>query len=553
MFRIDGTKFKEMLAGGAKALELNRAAIDELNVFPVPDGDTGTNMSLTISSAIREVNTSDFFELDNVALAFSKGALKGARGNSGVITSQIFKGFAVELDSKMEMTPKEFASCLKKGTEIAYGAVTKPKEGTILTVVRVIAENASNLAKSKNITFEEFMLGVLEAGEDILQKTPQMLPVLAKAGVVDAGGRGLMTILEGMYCVLAEKPFKLLSGEESKAIQIPQSIDSEEHKEFDTLDNDYENISYQYCTEYFITHLKNEATNADIDKYRDYLMTIGDCVLVIGDIELVKTHVHTNNPDLALKQALKLGELDSIKIENMMEQHRKIVESKKVEVKEEPKKYAMISICSGSGMSNIFKDLLVDVVVEGGQTMNPSVYDILNAINSTKAKNIYIFPNNSNIILAANQAKELADANVYVIPTTSMPEGISAALVFSADETPENNYSNMVSAFENIKSAEVTHAVRSTRMNGFSVKDGDIIGINNKKIVACTQSVEETAMQTVASISEGAEMITLYYGENVEADDAERLVKEISNEYPDLEIACYFGGQPHYYYIISAE
>lgn len=548
---IDGTKYKEMLAGGAKALEINRPAIDELNVFPVPDGDTGTNMSLTMSSAIREVNTADTEELGEVALAFSKGALKGARGNSGVILSQIFKGFAVALDAKEELTLKDFAAGLKKGTEIAYGAVTKPKEGTILTVVRVMAETAVSAARSKNLSFEEFFKTVLDAGEQILQKTPEMLPVLAKAGVVDAGGRGLMTILDGFYRTLIGEELVRLDGESMKA--AVEVIDAEKLKSFETLDNDYENITFQYCTEFFITHLNKETTVSDIDKFRDYLMTIGDCVLVIGDIELVKTHVHTNNPDLALKSALKLGELDGVKIENMVEQHRKIVGEREEKKKEELKDFAMISICTGDGMAAIFKDLLVDVILEGGQTMNPSVYDILGAINEAKAKNVFVFPNNSNIIMAANQAKELADTNVYVVPTTCMPEGVAAALVFSPDSAAEDNFENMKSAIETVVSAEVTHAVRSTRMNGFSVKEGDIIGIHNKKIVAKSQSIEETTLVTADKISGEAEMLTLYYGEGVPEADAKRMVEKISAHNTNLEVAAYYGGQPHYYYIISAE
>ncbi|MEG2540784.1 MAG: DAK2 domain-containing protein [Clostridia bacterium] len=551
MIEIDGKIFKEMLAGGAKALDINRSTIDELNVFPVPDGDTGTNMSLTTSSAIREVNTSDKENLDEVALFFSKGALKGARGNSGVILSQIFKGFAVMLDTKATMNAKDFASCLKKGTEIAYGAVTKPKEGTILTVVRVMAETAITITKGKNMELEDFLKAVLQAGEEILAKTPEMLPVLAKAGVVDAGGRGFLTIMDGMYRTFVGDELILLNGDSVKvSVNEPKTASKIENT---TLDNDYEHITFQYCTEFFITHLKRETTESDVDKFRDYLMTIGDCVLVIGDLDLVKTHVHTNNPDLALKAALKYGELDGVKIENMAEQNRKIRGVAEDSKKEELKDFAMVSICSGEGMTNIFRDLLVDQTIEGGQTMNPSVYDILGAINNAKAKNVFVLPNNSNIILAANQAKELADTNVYVLPTTCMPEGIAAALVFSENVSADENFENMKNAANGVMSAEVTHAVRSTRMNGFTVKDGDIIGIYNKKIVAKSQSIAEATMMTVSKIVAKAEMLTLYYGENVTAEDANLMVERLTTEYPDLEIATYYGGQPHYFYIISAE
>lgn len=556
MNSINGTTFKEMLAGGVKALELNRALIDELNVFPVPDGDTGTNMSLTISTAMREVGLADTDELDKIALAFSKGALKGARGNSGVILSQIFKGFAVALDNKTELTAKDFAEAMKKGTEIAYGAVTKPKEGTILTVIRVASENAVKFAKGRNVDFVKFLSQVIEAGEQILAKTPEMLPVLAKAGVVDAGGRGLMTIFEGFYAVLTGEEIKMIKDDAVRPAALIVNANGTEATEEDVLVNDYDNITFQYCTEFFITHLNSTTTLSNIDKFRDYLMTIGDCVLVIGDLELVKTHVHTNHPDQALKAALKLGELDGVKIENMVEQNRKIKgenDSKKKTKREPEKDFAMVSICAGDGLSAIFKDLMVDVVLEGGQTMNPSVYDILGAINSAGGKNVYVLPNNPNIIFAAEQAKELADVNVYVIPTTCTPEGISAALAFSPDCTAEENYENMKGSFSGVKTVEVTHAVRNTRMNGFSVKEGDIIAISNKKIIAKSTSITEATLNSVRKVCADCDMVTLYYGEGVTENEAMHVAEVIQAEYPYLEVAAYYGGQPHYYYILSAE
>lgn len=556
MNSINGTTFKEMLAGGVKALELNRALIDELNVFPVPDGDTGTNMSLTISTAMREVGLADTDELDKIALAFSKGALKGARGNSGVILSQIFKGFAVALDNKTELTAKDFAEAMKKGTEIAYGAVTKPKEGTILTVIRVASENAVKFAKGRNVDFVKFLSQVIDAGEQILAKTPEMLPVLAKAGVVDAGGRGLMTIFEGFYAVLTGEEIKMIKDDAVRPAALIVNANGTEATEEDVLVNDYDNITFQYCTEFFITHLNSTTTLSNIDKFRDYLMTIGDCVLVIGDLELVKTHVHTNHPDQALKAALKLGELDGVKIENMVEQNRKIKgesDSKKKTKREPEKDFAMVSICAGDGLSAIFKDLMVDVVLEGGQTMNPSVYDILGAINSAGGKNVYVLPNNPNIIFAAEQAKELADVNAYVIPTTCTPEGISAALAFSPDCTAEENYENMKGSFSGVKTVEVTHAVRNTRMNGFSVKEGDIIAISNKKIIAKSTSITEATLNSVRKVCADCDMVTLYYGEGVTENEAMHVAEVIEAEYPNLEVAAYYGGQPHYYYILSAE
>ncbi|MDE7373252.1 MAG: DAK2 domain-containing protein [Clostridia bacterium] len=552
MMKIDGSKFKEMLAGGVRALELNRDTVDALNVFPVPDGDTGTNMSLTVASALREANACDSVHAGEIATAFSRGALKGARGNSGVITSQIFKGFSLALDGKTEITVKAFAECLKRGTEIAYSAVTKPKEGTILTVIRQMAETAASASRGKKVEMVDFLKKVIDAGEEILQKTPDMLPVLKKAGVVDAGGRGILTVFDGMYRTLAGLDLVLISGESVKIEQL-DSAQTASNKEFDTLENDYENITFQYCTEFFITHFKNDVTTATIDKFRNYLMTIGDCVLVIGDTDLVKTHVHTNNPDRALKAALNLGELDGVKIENMLEQYRKIhandAEKGEVELKEN----AVVSVCCGDGLAEIFKDLMVDVVVEGGQTMNPSVDAILTAITNAQAKNVYILPNNSNIILAANQAKELAKSNVFVIPTTNMPEGISAMLAYDIEADGVNNYDNMCATLGSTCVAEITHAVRNTRMNGFSVKEGDIIGIHNKKIVAKNQSVAQAAISTVKKIAQNKDMVTLYYGEGVSQEDAEALVASISNEISDIEVACYYGGQPHYFYIISAE
>lgn len=550
MNRIDGLKFKEMLAGGVKALEMNRTIVDELNVFPVPDGDTGTNMSLTLASAMREANACGSLLIDEIAMAFSKGALRGARGNSGVISSQIFRGFAVALEGKADLTPKTFAECLKKGTEIAYSAVTKPKEGTILTVVRVMAEEAAAASRGKKVEFDAFLKRVIDAGEDILQKTPDMLPVLKKAGVVDAGGRGLVTVFDGMYRTLVGEELVLISGGK---VEGNDFAEIKTVGEFDPLENDYEHITFQYCTEYFITHLKNEVTDAAIDKYRDYLTTIGDCVLVIGDTDLVKTHVHTNHPDRALKAALNLGELDGVKIENMLEQNRKIHANDKPEEEVELKDYAMVSICSGDGMANIFKDLMVDIIVEGGQTMNPSVDDILKAVNEANAKNVFILPNNSNIILAANQAKELAKAQVFVIPTTNMPQGISASLMFDADSTPEENYDNMCEAIKSVECAEITHAVRSTRMNRFSVKEGDIIGICDKKLVAKGSDVEQTTLDTIEKLAKGKDMLSVYFGQDVTQEEADSLMQKVADKFDWLETACYRGGQPHYYYILSAE
>ncbi len=547
MQAVNGSDFKKMVEGGVAALDLNRATIDELNVFPVPDGDTGTNMSLTINSALRGLNESSGTKLSELALDFSKGALRGARGNSGVITSQIMKGFAVALSEKEEMTAKDFAESLKQGTEIAYGAVTKPKEGTILTVVRVMAETAISITKKKTLEIEDFLQQILDSGEEILAQTPEMLPVLKKAGVVDAGGKGLLTIFYGFLSAL--------KGEKIELKQEPQKVKpAVENVSEDFYDNDYENITFAYCTEYFITNIKSKTTLSDIDTLRDSLMQIGDCVLVIGDLDLIKVHVHTNSPDKALKYALNLGELDSLKIENMLQQHRQIVAKREAEMPKEKKECGIVSICAGKGLADIFRDLGCDFVVEGGQTMNPSVYDILNAINKVYAKQVYVLPNNGNIILAAQQAKELADVNVCVIPSKTVPEGIAAMVAFDHTLDVNSNEKNMNNAVSTVITAEVTHAVRNTRMNGFAVKEGDIIGISDKKIVAVGQSVEDTVVDTVAaSKNDDIEMVTLYYGEEVKEEDAGKLIERLEELFPDMEFAVYFGGQPHYYYMISLE
>ena len=547
MQAVNGSDFKKMVEGGVAALDLNRSMIDELNVFPVPDGDTGTNMSLTINSALRGLNESSGTKLSELALDFSKGALRGARGNSGVITSQIMKGFAVALGEKEEMTAKDFAESLKQGTEIAYGAVTKPKEGTILTVIRVMAETAITITKKKTLEIEDFLQQILQAGEEILAQTPEMLPVLKKAGVVDAGGKGLLTIFYGFLSAL--------KGEKIELKQEPQKVKPAlENVSEDFFDNDYENITFAYCTEYFITNIKSKTTLSDIDTLRDSLMQIGDCVLVIGDLDLIKVHVHTNSPDKALKYALNLGELDSLKIENMLQQHRQIVAKREAEKPKEKKECGIVSICAGKGLADIFRDLGCDFVVEGGQTMNPSVYDILNAINKVNAKQVYVLPNNGNIILAAQQAKDLADVNVCVIPSKTVPEGIAAMVAFDHTAEVNTNEKNMNNAVSSVITAEVTHAVRNTRMNGFAVKEGDIIGISDKKIVAVGQSVDDTVVDTIcASKNDNIEMVTLYYGEDVSEETANGLLCRLEELFPDMEFAAYFGGQPHYYYMISLE
>lgn len=541
---LDSAKILEMIDGGYRYLKANKNTVDALNVFPVPDGDTGTNMSLTMASAVKEVRAVQTDDISDILTAYSRGALKGARGNSGVILSQIIKGLAVVLSDEKTITTKAFAKALGYAREVAYNAVTKPKEGTVLTVIRYMAENAPALA-SKNASFINFFDQLISKGEEILQKTPDMLPVLKQAGVVDAGGRGLLCVFQGYYNVLAgvEIPEEVAS-DESVVVPTP-TLDA-----FGNDEHDLENIKYAYCTEYFVINLKKHVTEEDVEKLRDKLMAIGDCVIVIGDVSLIKVHVHTNQPNKALYHALQLGELDKVKIENMLEQHRALVKAKE----ESKKEIGLISICAGDGIANIFKDLMIDEVIEGGQTMNPSVEDILNAVEKINSDNIIILPNNKNIIMAAEKVKELTQKKVYVVPTKEVAQGIRAAFAYDANKSVEENVSEMIASYEDLKCGEVTNAVRNTSLDGFDIKEGDIIGLDGKTIIADSKSVEETALAVVDKlVDEWSEVITLYYGEGVSKEETEKLVAKLKEKYEDFDIVSYYGGQPHYYYLISIE
>ena len=541
MKTIDINQLREMLIGGATLLEINKEYVDSLNVFPVPDGDTGTNMSMTMSSAVREIAELDTNEVDVLVNVFARGALKGARGNSGVILSQIIKGLSKVIGESKELTTKTFSKALAEATDVAYSAVTKPKEGTILTVIRYIAEQSKSVA-TRNSGFIAFFEGIIAKGEEILARTPDMLPVLKAAGVVDAGGKGLLFVLQGFYNVLAGVPM--------------ESINHDGDLAFDALDNfvgdihDLANIKYAYCTEFFVVNLKNSTTEEDIVILRDKLMTIGDCVIAIGDLSMVKVHVHTNEPNKALKYALKIGELDRIKIDNMLEENRELIKRKEAS----RKKIAMISICTGKGLSSIFKDLQVDTVIEGGQTMNPSVEDILNVIDRVNSNNVIVIPNNKNIILAAEQACELSSKNVRVVKTENVPEGIAAAIAFDEHADFDKTVDNMTEAFSEVAYGEITYDVRKTLMDGFDLEEGDIIGITGKKIVAKSSEVNDVVMSVLDSIvDEDKGVITLYYGEGVEEADANALKEELEAKYDDLDVEMYFGGQHHYYYMVSAE
>ncbi len=541
---INGTMFLNMMHSAAKNLENNRAQIDALNVFPVPDGDTGTNMSLTMQSAIKELDAVKGNFMADYASAASKGALKGARGNSGVILSQIIKGLCSVFKTVNEVDVRDFTKALKAATETAYKAVSKPKEGTILTVSRAISDAAQ---KCKKRDFEEYFEEFLAAGNVALEKTPELLPVLKKAGVVDAGGMGLLKVCEGM--LKAIKGEKVNASEVVEPVPVKMGSDEipHEHAELFNLGR----IEFGYCTEFFIINLKKKTTLADIDKLREYLNTIGDSVICIGDLEFIKVHVHTNNPGQALSKALQLGELDKVKIENMLEQNRALI--KQYEANRKP--MGMLAICSGKGMEEIFKDLAVDKVIEGGQTMNPSANDIADAAMAINADNVFVFPNNKNIILAAEQAKELVEnKKLYVIPTKNIPQGFSAAMVYMEDETPEQNMLKMLHAIDNVTVGQVTYAVRDTKIGRFSLKDGDIIGLDNSRILAKGKTVEETTLKLIESIKDKShESINLYYGCDVSEQSAEMLRLKVEEEYPDCDVEVYCGGQPIYYYIVSLE
>ena len=545
---INSTDFRKMVTSGARMLEINRAKVDALNVFPVPDGDTGTNMSLTMQSAINEMNACSSNRFEEICDAVSKGALRGARGNSGVITSQIFRGIcSVVRECKQGFDTKTFAKALEAGTKVAYNAVSKPKEGTILTVVRLMSEAAPKLA-GKNKDFVDFFNALIAVGDEALAQTPELLPVLKKAGVVDSGGVGLMTIMRGFLAAV--------SGEDIGTDDIPTDA-QQPKKEADFGDNsdiinlDLGEIEFAYCTEYCIIHLKQMTTLADIDRLKEKLMQIGDSVICIGDLELVKVHVHTNTPGIALSYALELGELDRIKIENMLEENRQL----KAKLEAEKKEMGMLAICSGEGLADIFKDLMCDRVIEGGQTMNPSAQDIAGAVQKINAANVFVFPNNSNIILAAEQAKDLVtNRTIHVIPTKNVPQGFAAALAFNPESSVAVNKTNMTHAIDNVAAGMVTYAVRNTTMNGFKLKEGDIIGLDNKKILAKGSDIEETTLKLIKALkTDDHEMITLYYGADVTEEDAEALAAKVSEEFPDCEVDFHYGGQPVYYYLVSLE
>lgn len=541
MKTISGVMLSKMITNASKLLDLNKDKIDALNVFPVPDGDTGTNMSLTVRSAIKELKAVKSNSIQEVCDAVIRGALRGARGNSGVITSQVFRGICSTLSKVQEdVDVKLFAKAMKSATEIAYGAVSKPKEGTMLTVCRMMSEAATS---SKAKDFETFFTDIIKKGDEALELTPELLPVLKKAGVVDSGGMGLLTIFKGMQMAILGEEVEAVE-EEISEVQEEKQV---EHADILSLGA----IEFGYCTEFFITNIKKKTTLAAIDRFREYLMTIGDSVIVVGDLEFVKVHVHTNQPGRALTRALELGEIDKVKIENMLEQNRELIKKYQAEKKE----MGMLSICSGKGFEAIFKDIAVDRVIEGGQTMNPSASDIADAASRINADNVFVFPNNKNITLAAEQSKQLVEGKqIYVIPTKNVPQGILAALAFNPEESPSVNKINMLHAIDNVVAGQVTYAVRNTKVDGFNLSKGDIIGLDDKKILAKANNIGDCTLNLIEKLVNDSHCVAnLYYGADISQEDAEQICERVREKFPELDVELFFGGQAVYYFVVSLE
>ena len=552
---IDAAMLKKCFLAGAANLEAKKEIINELNVFPVPDGDTGTNMTMTILSAAKEVSNIASPNFENLSKAISGGSLRGARGNSGVILSQLFRGFTKEIKSVTVIDAPVLARAFQKATETAYKAVMKPKEGTILTVAKGLSDKMNELA-CENGDLEEILGQVLEHGRYVLSQTPEMLPVLKEAGVVDSGGQGLIEVLSGIYDCLLGKEIDLTAA---------LGTTTTAKVEADTTQAD---IKYGYCTE-FIINIEKKFDNGDELNFKAYLESIGDSIVVVADDEIVKVHVHTNDPGLAIQKALTYGSLSKMKIDNMREEHKEklIKEAQKAEAEkkaaeeaakkpaEPKKKYGFISVSAGAGLSEIFEGLGVDVVIEGGQTMNPSTEDMLNAIDKVNAENVFILPNNSNIILAANQAQSIVtDKNVYVVPSKTIPQGITALINFDESADAEANFDNMSSEMKNVKTGQVTYAVRDTSMDGKEIKQNDIMGIGDKTILSVGKDIEETTIDMLSQlIDDDSELISVYYGEDVSSEQVDSLTSKIEETYPDLDLEVHSGGQPIYYYIVSVE
>ena len=560
--RLDAQLLKKAFLAGAARLESQKERINELNVFPVPDGDTGTNMTLTAMSAVKAVIMVEHPTIESIAKAMSSGSLRGARGNSGVILSQLLRGFCKEITAHADnVNVSVLASAFDKASETAYKAVMKPKEGTILTVAKGGADKALELEGTTD-DIAKFFGEVLSHMEKVLASTPELLPVLKEAGVVDSGGAGLIEVLKGAYDVLLGKVVALADGNITTA-QVSSG------KSGITDDIETADIKFGYCTEFIIMSEK-EFTAKDEADFKHYLEGLGDCIVVVADDEIVKVHVHTNDPGLAIQKALTYGQLTSMKIDNMREEHHeRVIENatqianREKEAEKEAKKAAnepkkkdgFIAVSAGSGLSEIFKGLGVDYVLEGGQTMNPSTDDILNAIDKVNAENIFILPNNKNIILAANQAKELTeDKNIIVIPSKTVPQGISAVINYVNDGDVEENTEKMTDALQYTKSGEVTYAVRDTAIDGKSISQGNIMGIGDEGIISVCDSVDRAVLEMLDHLVDGdSSIISLYYGNDVSESAANALSEKVAGIYKGLDIEVHFGGQPVYYYLLSVE
>jgi uncharacterized protein len=552
--RINGHDFYNMVVNASNRLLEESEYVNSLNVFPVPDGDTGTNMSATFKAAVKEIEGLNTSSIGEASKKLAKGALMGARGNSGVILSQILRGISKGLEGKEEVDTVEFAIALKEGSNSAYKAVMRPTEGTILSVVRAAADGAIN-SDSKNLL--DLLEDVVNEAKIMLDKTPELLPALKKAKVVDSGGMGLYIILKGMHEALKDN-IKAEIKDINPAIAKAQGAQGTE--DFD--------IKFGYCTEFIILADADKA-----DKFRDEITPMGDSQIVVGYEDVIKVHIHTNDPGEVLAKAVKLGELSKIKIDNMREEHREVLLSKEEyreanvdnsvtfegeaaveEVEEEAKKYAFISVAMGEGISNIFKDLGVDYVIEGGQTMNPSTQDILDCISKLKAEHIFVLPNNKNIIMSANQAADISDKDVRVIPTTTIPQGITCITMFNPEVEVEENFESLNEAKETVKTGSITYAVRDTEMDGIEIKEGNILGLIEGKIKKVGTSYCDVSEEVLDEmIDEDSELITLFYGADVSEGEAEEFASKIEEKYEDLDVQCYRGAQPLYYFLMSVE
>ncbi len=576
---IDASLMKRAFLAGAQGLEAKKEWINELNVFPVPDGDTGTNMTMTIMAAAKEVAAIENPTIENLARAISSGSLRGARGNSGVILSQLLRGFTKEVKTRETITVKALSAAFVRGTETAYKAVMKPKEGTILTVAKGMADKAVEVADQTDDILE-FARIVIEHGDLILSRTPDMLPVLKQAGVVDSGGQGLMQVMKGAFEGLSGKEvswtLEAKSQGESQSQNVSQHPEANSSGTVDVTDLDTSDIRFGYCTE-FIIHLENQY-DEDIERnFKEYLESIGDSLVVVSDEEIVKVHVHTNDPGLAIQRALTYGSLSRMKIDNMREEHQERLiqnaeklareqkaaeQAKKAEIEEKEKKdqgprkpYGFIAVSVGEGMGEIFRGIGADYLIEGGQTMNPSTEDMLNAIDQVNADQIFILPNNKNIILAAEQARSLVeDKEIFVVPSKTVPQGITALINFIPELSSKENLKTMTEEMARIKTGQITYAVRSTQIDGMEIHQGDIMGIGDSGMLAVGNSVEGTAVDTLkAMVDEDSELISIYYGSDVKKAEAEAVFSKIRKICPDCEVELHDGGQPIYYYMMSVE